>query len=400
MLLWILFVLLAAAVATLLLRAPSAAGRDANHDPDLAVYRDQLSELAADSGRGVIDAEQAASARTEIARRLLKQAATKPAALPHQLSPASRLSTTLTPERVLLGACALIPVASLALYLTVGSPSMPGRPLESRLAEAPDAAVPNDMIAKVEAHLREKPDDGQGWAVIAPVYLAQGRAPDAALAFARAIQLVGETPERLSGLAKANLMASNGIVNEPARKAYARLLELDPKRIEAEYWLAVFDEQNGRPEIAAATYVRLLASAPADAPWRKVVEERLAAVGQKSAAPAGPAAPAISPPQLSSAAGTGPKNGPTPAEFVAAAQNLAPEMRELMIGRMIAKATDAVSQNPKDVSAWSRIVTGHKALGKPAEAQGTLKQAREALTADAPGLTELDALAKSLGLTS
>jgi cytochrome c-type biogenesis protein CcmH len=399
MLLWISFALLAAAVATLLLRAPAFL-HDASQNPDFAVYRDQLTELESETAIGNIDAEQAAQARAEIARRMLKQAAhvAKPKASPK----ASAKSVTSIADRVLLAAAAAVPLASIALYLVVGSPSLPGRPLAERLAAPLNPAVPADMIAKVEARLREKPDDGQGWAVLAPVYLTQGRAAEAADAFARAIALVGETPERLAGLAKAHLILGNGIVNDQAHKAFSRLLVLDPNRVEAEFWLGVYEEQNGHPEVASATYAKLLAVAPSDAPWRKSVEERLNAVASKpGASPARPpAAPGVSPPVLSSATGTDPGKGPSPAEFVAAAQKLAPEMRNLMIGRMIAKATDAVISNPKDVAAWSRLVTGQKALGKSDDAEASLKRAREALTSDAPAIAELNALAKSLGLTS
>ena len=40
-------------------------------DYDLAIYRDQLDEVERDLARGVIDAEQAEAARTEIKRRIL-----------------------------------------------------------------------------------------------------------------------------------------------------------------------------------------------------------------------------------------------------------------------------------------------------------------------------------------
>ena len=393
--LWISFALLAAAVATLLVRNAGSKAASGTHSPDLDVYRDQLDELQSDTERGVIDADQAAAARAEIARRLLKQAAA-PAA------PALAPNHSAFTEKLLFACAAAVPVLSLVLYLWVGSPGLPGNPLAERLASAPNAAAPNDMIAKVEARLRDHPDDGQGWAVIAPVYLSMGRAPDAANAFARAITLLGETPERLLGLAKANVVANNGMVNEPARKALQRILEIDPARIEAKFWLGVYDEQNGRPDAAAATYLALLSGGPADAPWRKAVEERLAAVTGKSVAapPAGMTPPVLAP----AAAGlpvSGPDaKGPTPAQFVAAAQKLAPEMREQMIGRMIAKATDIVKANPQDIAAWSRIVTGHAALGKRPDAKSALKDARQTLSGNAAALGELDALAISLDLNS
>lgn len=391
MTLWISFALLAAVVATLLIRN-GRTGVPGTHSPDLDVYRDQLDELQSDAERGVIDPGQAAAARAEIARRLLKQAAFE--------APASRAGVakhTPVADKLLFVSAAAVPILGLFLYLAVGTPGLPGSPLAERLASAPNPAAPNDMIAKVEARLREKPDDGQGWAVIAPVYLSMGRAPDAANAFARAISLLGETPERLLGLAKSNVMANNGMVNEPARAALQRLAELEPDRIEAKYWLGVYDEQNGRPDAAAATYLALLSKGPADAPWRKAVEERLAAVtGKPGASPSS----GMTPPVLAPAASGPDGKGPTPAEFVAAAQKLAPEMREQMIGRMVTKATDAVKANPQDVAAWSRIVTGHTALGKLPDAKMALKDARQTLSGNAAALTELDALAKSLNLNS
>jgi hypothetical protein len=74
-------------------------------------------------------------------------------------------------------------------------------------------------------------------------------------------------------------------------------------------------------------------------------------------------------------------------------------MREQMIGRMVAKGQDAVKQNPKDLAAWSRIVTGYAALNKSAEAKTTLLSAQAAVSGDTTALTELDALAKTLSLT-
>lgn len=402
MFLWICFAFLSAAVATLVLRTPPvepSALPAASDDPDMAVYRDQLSAIETDADAGVLDPALAASARAEIARRLLKQAESA-------AHPTIRKSSAFA-DKVLLVAAGAIPLASLAVYLVTGSPGLPSKPLAERIAVDVDKASTNDLIAKVEARLREKPDDGQGWAVIAPIYLNQGRTADAASAFAKAMSLVGETPERLAGFAKANVLTNNGIVNEPAKLAYQRLLVLDPERVEAKFWLAVADEQSGKSDAAAAAYRAILAKSPPDAPWRQPVEERLAAVMQggsafSGTAPAPTAAPGPIPQLASPVAGasgqTGQRAGPTPAEFVAAAQKLAPEMREQMIGRMVAKGQDAVKQNSKDIAAWSRIVTGYAALNKSAEAKTTLQSARDALSGDSAALTELDALAKTLSL--
>lgn len=435
MLIWLTFALLAAVVATLLLRAPRKVNEEAGsgrvHDPDAAVYRDQLAELEADQARGVLSAAEVASARTEIARRLLKHAADG-APSPAATAPDRPDARTAT-DAVLLAAVTAIPLLGLGLYLAVGRPDLPSRPFVERLNAAPEAATAQDLIAKVEQRLRENPGDGMGWQVIAPVYIGQGRFAEAGMAYERAIKLLGETPERVMGLAKALVLANNGMVVPPAKAAYARVLQLDSNRAEAKFWLAIADEQSGKTAEAASQFRRMLAEAPPDAPWREAVEARLESLMAKvnggsppsnadspslaipgappiappatlatgpSAAP--PAAPGgMSAPVLAPASGQKPPGaGPTPAEFVAAAEKLPVEMRDMMLGRMISRATEAVKSAPQDAAAWSRIVTGYKALGKPTEAAEALKQARAALSGDQAAQTELDALAKSLGLPS
>lgn len=429
MFLWLIFALLAGAVASLLIRFEPSADEARTGDPDLAVYRDQLAEISADVDRGVLTEAEAASARTEVARRLLKAAGPghdRAESMP-PLSPATGSGPAAQPvtNRTLIAAAAAIPIACLGVYLMVGSPGLPGRPLAERLAASPATASTDELIAKVEARLREQPGDGMGWSVLAPVYLSQGRFVDAGRAYERAIALLGETPERLAGIAKALVLANDGVIVEPARAAYQRLLALDPGRPEARFWLAIYDEQNGRLTEATAALRAMLADAPADAPWRTAVEDRLAAIAaggpaippmaaRPSPAPAAASAPA-SPGPSASAPGPAPAGapvlapvlgakpagaGPTPSEFVTAAARLPAEMREQMLGRMIARAEDVLKSAPADAAAWSRLVTGLTALGRSPEATDALKRAKSALAADPPALAELDALGRSLGLSS
>ena len=74
MVFWILVAVLVAgvtlAITRPLMRPPAGAPADA--DADIAVYKDQLKEIAADETRGTLAANEAESARAEIARRLLR----------------------------------------------------------------------------------------------------------------------------------------------------------------------------------------------------------------------------------------------------------------------------------------------------------------------------------------
>src|SRR5436190_18008117 len=97
MLLWVCFAFMTAAVMAALLRPlwrPEAAAV-APAEADLAVYRDQLSEIEADRERGLIAGSEAEGARTEVARRMLERAAAaaqeSPAASSFSL--AQRIST-------------------------------------------------------------------------------------------------------------------------------------------------------------------------------------------------------------------------------------------------------------------------------------------------------------------
>src|SRR5919108_2618903 len=72
MLLWIIFAVLTAALLAVILRPLTFPAHPEDEEAALAVYRDQLSELDREEAAGLIDHAEAESARSEIARRLLK----------------------------------------------------------------------------------------------------------------------------------------------------------------------------------------------------------------------------------------------------------------------------------------------------------------------------------------
>ena len=234
MVLWMIFALLAG--ATLIgilypfLRSKPPVLDEAAYDT--AVFKDQLHEIADEEERGVISKAEAQAARTEVSRRLL--AAAEGGKKKAKLAIARSASgATLALVSVFL----LVPVASTALYLVYGSPGLPDQPLAARL-QAPDGHQDiAALVARVEARLREDPQDGRGWEVLAPVYLRQRRFADAANAYGKAAQLLGETPRRLIEFGNALVLANNGIVNEHARAILQRALAQDDSLIRAHFWL-------------------------------------------------------------------------------------------------------------------------------------------------------------------
>jgi len=391
MALWIGLAIVTAAVLVALvgplLRPGPAPRPSASLSEAGSLYRDQLRELDGDLARGAIsDADHQAS-RAEIARRLLaaetdRDQVTSPGAMPATGAWA-----------IALALISALPLAAVAIYLHVGAPGLPAQPHAARLQSPIAQARVDDLIRAVELRLRNHPEDGQGWDVIAPVYLKQGRFREAADAYARAARLLGDTPKRLSGFAEATVLDNDGIVTEPARLAYEKLAALEPSRPEPRFWLAVAMEQDGRLDAAVAAYEALVRSAPSGAPWlAHVIERRDAALKRLGgAAPAPPARPARSTPE--------PESGPSAAD-IAAADKLSPVERRQMIDAMVEGLADRLRRDGRDLSGWERLIRAYSVMGRREEAAAALREARRNMAAEPASLAKLAELAKSLGLES
>jgi cytochrome c-type biogenesis protein CcmH len=182
MLLWLIFALMtAAALVAVLHPLARPLQREATSDPGtIAVYRDQLEEIESERARGLLDETEAAAAKIETSRRLLASASVA--------APAARAPL---PDRlpVALAVAAFVPMLALVLYLAHGSPGLPSFPASARARVPLEQSQIGDLVAKVEARLREHPEDGEGWDVIAPVYFKLERYRDAADAYAHAARL-------------------------------------------------------------------------------------------------------------------------------------------------------------------------------------------------------------------
>jgi cytochrome c-type biogenesis protein CcmH len=387
MLLWVCFAILTAAVVALLLR-PLRRADTMTVEPaaaDLAVYRDQLRELDAERERGLVIESELESARAEVARRLLKRAGDDKVVAPSRDDTTSHTRA----QRIYLAVVALMPVVAIGLYLVSGSPQLAGHPYAERQAAEEGASSVVALIAKVEERLREHPEDGRGWDVVAPIYLRLGRFADSAHAFAEANRLEGETVKRLLGFAEATLMAENGIVSEAVRRTALRILQLEPTRIEVGVWLALAKEQDGDLAAAAAAYRELLAKAPENAPWRSAVAERLDLVTKKLNGENPEAAPKPAAPE----AATG-KGGPDAAARDAAPDvaAMSPAEREAFIQSMVERLAARLKDNGKDADGWIRLARAYKVLGRDQDAANALASARENFADDK---TALDQIAKA-----
>jgi cytochrome c-type biogenesis protein CcmH len=260
---------------------------------------------------------------------------------------------------------------------------MPGDPLSERIAQASDTMKPNDLIAKVEQRLREHPNDGRGWDVLAPVYYAIGRYEDAAGAYQNATRLLGESQKRLQGFANSRIRAENGIVPDDAKKALQRILVIAPDAKEPRVWLALAKEQDGRLKEAAADYRKLIAEAPAGSPMTKVLGARLAAIeGGKNPGANDSAASASS------------------ASNAAAVKAMKPEERQAFIGRMVDGLAARLKADGTDAGGWLKLIRAYHVLGRRDDAIRAVSDAKAGLKDDQTGLARVEDLARQLGLGS
>ncbi|MCZ7595273.1 MAG: hypothetical protein M5U16_10455 [Hyphomicrobium sp.] len=217
-----------------------------------------------------------------------------------------------------------------------------------------------------------------------------GNFTQAAEAFQRATRLLGESPKRLAGFARASIMVQNGVVGEPARQAYEKLRALEPAQLEPQVWLAIAREQDGDLTGAEAEYRRLLPGA--EEPWKGLLEARLKSVSERL----GKAAPSAG------AKADAPAEAPNtrPADAMAAAAAMSPAERERFIGEMVDGLAARLKANGNDLQGWMRLVRSYMVLGRRDEATTALNSARGQFAGDEKSLAELNVLAQSLGLGS
>ena len=368
--LWFVFALMtAAAIFAVLLPLGRGNGRPQGGS-EATVYRDQLAEVERDLALGLIGPAEAEAARVEIGRRLL--AATDEGSA--QGGGEGAVPTNMTLRRIAaVLALAGLPIVALSIYLPLGSPKLPDFPLAERARSADPSQPLENLIAQVEAHLEKNPTDGRGWNVLAPVLFRIGRYDEAVRAFRNSITYNGEDGPRRADLGEAIAAAAGGVVTAEARGEFERARSLEPDEPKASYFLGLAAEQDGKNDQAAAIWRGMLDKAPADAPWRPLVQAALVRVGA-------PSAPALS------------------GETMAAAKDMSATDRSAMIRGMVERLATKLKQNGDDVDGWLRLVRAYLVMGDRDKALAAQTDARQAVAGDAERLKQLNDGFKTLGL--
>ena len=360
---WVVFATMTGA-AVLAFLWPLAGKRRAVSALDIEtnLYHAELGDIERDVERGLMTPADGEAAKTEAARRLLASTAAEPA-------PSGRQGAKVASLVVILA----VPILTVGLYLRLGAPDYADMPLQARLQAQPAAMDMAAALARIEAHLAQEPDDARGWEVMAQVYARLDRAADAARAYRNLIRLQGASPELLMALGQSLVFANQGRVDVEAQAAFEKVLVVEPGRLDPRYYLALAAEQQGDKARALEGFTRLLADAPADAPFAPVVRDHIAKLGGQAPLQAAPA----------------PSQG-------AAIAAMAPAERETAIRGMVDALAARLAANGGNLEEWSRLVRAYTVLREPEQARTALDEARKALGVG--GMAALDALARELGL--
>jgi cytochrome c-type biogenesis protein CcmH len=364
-------------------------------EQDMSIYKDQMSEVDRDLARGVINADEAKSARTEVARRLL--AADKRAELETSATSASRGANLIG-----LGVVCVALLGAIWLYTELGVPGMRDLPLQERLAaekqsreSRPDqttaeAATPKielqsdpdheDLVAKLREAVSRNPEDPTGLRLLVNNEARLGNLIAARAAQEQLMAVLGDTakPSDFTDMGEIMILAAGGYVSPQAEAALIQAINLNPRDPRARYYSGLSLAQTGRPDVAYRMWSGLLEEGPADAPWIPLIHAQI--------------------PQVARAAGISLSQQSLPgpsAEDVENANQMSAEDRQNMIRGMVGGLANRLATEGGTPTEWARLIRAYGVLGERANANTIWQEAKETFKNDAEAMNLLTEAARA-----
>lgn len=185
-------------------------------------------------------------------------------------------------RRGLIGASAIAAVALGGMALNRGDKAKvqmvaPPEPVSS------EAPVVDDVITRLEARLKEEPEDADAWRKLGWSHFQAGQYAEAASALRKANHIDPTHAETYSFLGEALVLASKreGRMPRSARAAFEKALKLNPKDARARYFHALALDLNGQHRRAINTWFEQLKETPPDAPYAEDIRKVIRDVGAR-----------------------------------------------------------------------------------------------------------------------
>ena len=172
-------------------------------------------------------------------------------------------------------------------------------PAPAQAIAAPEVAA---MMAKLEQHLREDPNDLAGWLMLGRSYTALQRLDDAVSAYDHAHQLAGNNVEAALGLGESLSLRAGGEVTPPAAQLFEDAIRLEPNNPKALLYGGFAAATRGDRALARSRWQALKDLHP-PAQIEQMLDARIAELG--AAPPSGTTPPATVPPSGTNASSAG-----------------------------------------------------------------------------------------------
>ncbi len=237
MIFWSVSILLMVIAAAML--APSLLSQRKTQQSDqrtqnIEIAREQMRDLEVAMENNEIDSETFENAKVELERTLMDDISDT------EEAPRSNANKNIG-RMTLFALIATIPLLTTLLYFQIGTPELidAKQGLESQQAgnQHNQNSQISDMVAGMKQKLKENPDDGDGWYLLARTYMYIKDYPNAQKAFARAYQFFPDDVAVILNYADAMIMSNNGEFNTTSKALVKKALELEPTSTTA-LWLA------------------------------------------------------------------------------------------------------------------------------------------------------------------
>ena len=337
---------------------------------NIIIYQDQLKEIDLDINRGLLNATDGETLRTEIEKKIEKNSDYQAS----QTKNSSKSGIRRTGISKAIAIVSFMPFASYGLYAYLGSPESSDQPFASRQLESPAEKINGQMIelvAKLKGRLRQNPNELKGWILLGRSLVSLKRFDDASNAFKKAFRIAPNRSDIAASAAETKFMAMDGKFNQEIRYFFKTAAKLNPREHKALFYLGLDSFFSEKFSTAIQYWVDLIAVSPVGAPWIDKVQERL-----MEAATAGNLKITDFTPRLNSIAKNSNKSRKTSVpkitqEDIRIANEMSIEERETFIRSMVGRLAERLKSEPNDIRGWRRLARAYRVLGETNKAAAT-----------------------------
>jgi len=215
-----------------------------NHTIDS--LKQKLAQLKQLNASGILDDAKFEQGKAALERQILE--------LVLGAAPLAAGKAAVTPAKppvlLLAGLTVAIVVIAAAGYLWKGIPAQQqGEAEQPQMTSADGKAAPHStnaeqivaMTEKLAERLKDKPDDVEGWSMLARSYSVLGRHADALKAYEKALSLRKDDATLMADYADSLAVNNDSNLEGEPMKLVERALKIDPKNLKALYLAGTYD---------------------------------------------------------------------------------------------------------------------------------------------------------------